>query len=271
MIALQTYIPSALTGLVKSFWQLKVTGLNDASYREDILPDGHHEIIFHVTGENAKRTTESARWIKEPDAFFAGQTLRSYSLELENNSLLYGIRFHPHTLHFLFGFPADLLTNNMLPLHDIPAAYILKNCISEHFEETCSKLEMVLLQLCKKADLSVNRFHYIDYAVQEIIKSKGDISISHLLNRTGISQRYFDTVFRESVGINPKSFCNIVKLNSFISYKNKYPHKKLTECCYESNFFDQSHFIKLFKSVTGKLPKEYFKNYNHINDYFTEM
>lgn len=271
MIALQTYIPPTLSRFVKSIWQLKVVGLSEPSYREDILPDGHHEIIFHVTSEKAKRTNESDHWIKEPDSFFAGQTLRSYSLELENNSLLYGIRFHPHTLHLLFGFPADLITNNMLPLHDIPAAYALKKCITENFSATCKNLEAALLQLCKGVDLSVNKFHYMEYAVQEIIKSRGDISISHLLNRTGISQRYFDTVFRQSVGINPKSFCNIVKLNSFISYKNKHPHKKLTECCYESNFFDQSHFIKLFKSVTGQLPKAYFKNYNHINDYFTEL
>ncbi|WP_205510706.1 helix-turn-helix domain-containing protein [Longitalea arenae] len=271
MIALQTYIPPGLSGFVKSFWQISVHGLSGPTYKEDILPDGHHEIIFHVTRQKARRTTEGASWIIEPDAFFAGQTLHSYSLELENNSLLYGIRFHPHTLHILFGFPADLLTNNILPLHDIPAAYVLKNCITENFETTCRNLETALLQRCKRADVSANKFHYIDYSVQEIIKKRGDISICHLLNRTGISQRYFDTLFRQSVGITPKSFCNIVKLNGLISYKNKHPHKKLTECCYESNFFDQSHFIKLFKSVTGKLPKEYFKNYHHINDHFADL
>jgi AraC-like DNA-binding protein len=271
MITLDTYIPSTLSGIVKSFWQLRVHGLSESVYTEDILPDGHHEIIFHVTNENAKRTFPGAEWIKEPDAFFAGQTLHSYSLQLENDSLLYGIRFYPHTLHHLFGFPVDLITNNMLPLYDIPAARVLKNCITENFDETCTNLEAALMLLCKKVDCSQNRFQYIDFAVQEIIKSKGDVTISHLLKRTGISQRYFDTLFRESVGINPKPFCNIVKLNHFISYKNDNPEKRMIECCYESNFFDQSHLIRLFKSVTGRSPKEYFRNYNPINDHFAAM
>jgi len=271
MITLRTYTPVVLSPIVKSIWQLKVYGLGDGVYREDILPDGHHEIIFHVTSKNAKRTTTHSSWIYEPDAFFAGQTLCSYSLELENNALLYGIRFHPHTLHLLFGFPADLVTNNLLSLCDIPAAGILKDCISEDFDETCSNLEKALLQLCKGVYLGDNKFQYIDYAVQEIIKHKGDVSISHLLKGAGISQRYFDTLFKQSVGINPKPFCNIVKLNHFISYKNTHPHKKLIECCYESNFFDQSHLIKLFKTVTHLSPKEYFRNYNHINDYFAAL
>jgi len=271
MITLRTYIPQTLSPIVKSIWQLKVFGLCDASYREDILPDGHHEIIFHVTNENAKRTTEETNWIKEPAAFFAGQTLHSYSLELENNSLLYGIRFYPHTLNLLFGFPADLITNNMLPLYDMPVANVLKNCIRESFEETCKNLERALLHLCKMVNLSSNKFQYVDHAVQEIIRSKGDLTINHLLKRTGISQRHFDTLFKQSVGITPKTFCNIIKLNHFISYKNNHPHKRLVECCYESNFFDQPHLIKLFKSVARKSPKEYFRNSNHINDYFAEL
>ncbi|MBO9204954.1 AraC family transcriptional regulator [Niastella sp. MAH-29] len=252
-------------------WQLKVYGEGETVYREDILPDGHHEIIFHFTGNIAKRTTEQATWVNEPDAFFAGQTLHSYSLELENNALLYGIRFHPHTLNLLFGFPAHLATNNLLPIYDIPAANILKDCITPTFEETCSNLEKELMQLCKGVDLSANKFQYINYAVHEIIKHKGDVSISHLLKGTGVSQRHFDTLFNQSVGINPKPFCNIIKLNHFINYKNTYPQKRLIECCYESNFFDQSHLIKLFKSVTRQSPKEYFRNYNHINDYFSAL
>jgi AraC-like DNA-binding protein len=271
MIALRTYTPTALSPIVKSIWQLQVYDVGDSVYREDILPDGHHEIIFNVTGKNAKRTTEQANWIVEPDAFFAGQTIHSYSLELENNSLLYGIRFHPHTLHVLFGFPADLATNNLLPLYDIPSARILQDCITEEFEATCGNLEKALLQLCKGVELGTNKFQYIDYAVQEIIKHKGDVSINELLKGTGISQRHFDTLFKQSVGINPKPFCNIVKLNHFINYKKSHPHKKLIECCYESNFFDQSHLIKLFKSVNNKSPKEYFRDYNQINDYFTAL
>jgi AraC-like DNA-binding protein len=104
------------------------------------------------------------------------------------------------------------------------------------------------------------------------MKYKGDIRIDQLIHAGGISPKYFDTLFKQFVGINPKTFCSIIKLNHFIGYRNNNPGKKLTECTYEANFFDQSHLIKLFKNVTGKTPKGYFRtNDHHINNYFSVL
>jgi AraC-like DNA-binding protein len=271
MVTLETYIPAGLSQMVKSFWCIKVDVLQEGCYTENILPDGHHEIIFHLAAGNAKRGNGATGWINEPIAFFAGQTLQKYSLELKSNSVLYGIRFYPHTLSFLFDLPADLITNNILPLPDIRNAGSLQNCLSENTGETFRNFEAALLQICKRADLSTNKFQYINYAVGEILKSKGDITIDRLIKSTGVSQRYFDTIFKQSVGISPKPFCNIIKLNHFISYRKNHPHKNLTECCYEANFFDQSHLIKFFQKVANQSPTKYFNDTNHINNYFSEL
>jgi len=271
MMTFQTFIPTRLSQIVKSFWYLKISDLTEKCYTEKILPDGHHEIIFHLSGGNAKRRNDNAGWVKEPDAFFAGQTENSYSLELKNNSELYGIRFYPHTLNLLFGFPADITTNSMLPLREIREANVLMNCISENREETFMNFETVLLQMCKAVDISKNKFSYIHHSIGKIFQYNGCIKIDRLVEETGVSQRYFDTLFRQTVGITPKSFCNIIKLNHFISYRNNHPHKNLTECCHQTNFFDQSHLIKLFRAASGQSPKEYFTDLNHINNYFLEM
>ncbi|THU32534.1 AraC family transcriptional regulator [Niastella caeni] len=271
MVTLETYIPASLSQIVKSFWCIKVAGLTDESYTENILPDGHHEIIFHLAVDNAKRGNSTTGWIKEPDSFFAGQTLTSYSLELKNNSVLYGIRFYPHTLSFLFDFPADIITNNILPLQEISAAKELRHCISEDAQDTFTNFEKALLQQYKRTDLSANKFQYINYSVGQILKNKGDIIIDPLIKSTGVSPRYFDTIFKQAVGINPKPFCNIIKLNHFISYRKNHPHRNLTECCYEANFFDQSHLIKLFQKVANQSPRKYFNDSNHINNYFSEL
>jgi len=271
MIDILTYIPEKLLPVVKSIWCLRVSKEGNTHYTEDILPDGHHEIIFHLEEKTARRSNDATNWITEPDAFFAGQTLKNYSLELQRNSLLYGIRFHPHTLNLLFKFPVYEITNKILPLCDIPEAKLLRDCITETPALTFQKLENTLLRLCEKTDLSEQKFRYIDFSVQEILKTKGVISIDKLVSGTGLSQRYFDTIFRQTVGINPKPFCNIIRLNHFINFKNTYPEKKLTECCYESGFFDQSHLIKTFLAVTNRLPAEYFRTPNLINNYFSEM
>lgn len=249
---------------------MKVSLLKETGYAEDILPDGHHELIFHLSDKNGKRLTEDGAWVHEPEAFLAGQTLKTYSLSLENDSILYGIRFHPHTMSFLFDLPATE-AQNYIPITEIPNARELKSCVTENANETFSNFEAVLLRLCNRIDLKNNKFQYIQFAVNQIIAKKGAVKIDHLLRQTGVSQKYFDTIFSQAVGLNPRPFCNIIRLNHFINYKTGNPHKTLTACCYEAGFFDQSHLNKVFRSFTGESPKVYFNAKNYINQYFSDL
>lgn len=269
MISLQQYQPLSLARIVKSFWCLRVTG--SQIYSEDIIPDGHHEIIFHYNNHTANRSISNNKWIKEPSAFFAGQNSHSYSLELNQECMIYGIRFYPHTLNFLFPFPASETTDTLLKLEEIKEAHGLSDCLTQNADITFRNFEKRLIQLAGKFDFSSRQFAYIDYSVNEILSCKGDIKIDSLIRQSGVSAKHFDTQFTRYIGINPKSFCNIIKLNYFISYRNNFPNKNLTECAYEAAFFDQSHLIKLFRSVTGQTPRAWFNHANYINNHFTGL
>lgn len=262
MLTLQTYHPVSLSPVVKSCWYLKVPD----QYAEDIFPDGHHELIFHAEKDNAHRNADNTHWISEPTAFIAGQNSRSYSLKLKAGAELYGIRFYPHTIHHLLRQPAYLSTDNIIPLNDITAINILAKCITADPATTFGNFERELNRLLYPP---TDKFKYIDHAVREIMQQYGQVRIDQLLHDTGVSPRYFDGLFKEYVGMTPKAFCNIIRLNYFISYRNKHPENSLTACAYEAAFFDQSHLINNFKTITGKTPREYFKADNNINDHFT--
>lgn len=47
MLSIQTHISEKLSLFIKSFWCLKVDDNLKAPYLEEVLPDGHHEIIFN--------------------------------------------------------------------------------------------------------------------------------------------------------------------------------------------------------------------------------
>lgn len=44
---------------------MKVSSLKETGYAEDILPDGHHELIFHLSAKNGKRLTEDGAWVHD--------------------------------------------------------------------------------------------------------------------------------------------------------------------------------------------------------------
>ncbi len=267
MISIQTYIPRTLFPFIKSFWRLNVSDLIETAYEEEIIPDGHHEIIFHLSYEPAKRKTGSGEWRDEPVAFFAGQDLGSFKVQLKPGAIIYGIRFQPHTQALFFNFPASITTDHPLSLDDVAKADSLWDCISEQPERTFSNLERFFLKEMSLLNVP-NAFHYVNASVQEILRRKGDIKIDGLVKRTGISVKHLDNSFQKFVGVNPKTFCNIIKFNHFIDYRKNNPSKSLTECALEANFYDQSHLIHLSNAITGKSPKEYFGKMNYINDFF---
>jgi AraC-like DNA-binding protein len=268
MISLQTYVPEKLYPFVKSFWRLEVVNSGERCYEEDIIPDGHHEIIFHLHANTAKRKMEHESWGSEPAAFFAGQTLQSYSLQLQPGSVLYGIRFYPHTMALLFNVPASIFTDQLLTLSDIPGATVLQHCVTDNAAKTFSCFEKVLSGRIAGLQPS-NGFLYVNAAVASVLQHNGDVRIDALMRQTGVSVRHLDTSFKQFVGITPKVFCNIIRLNHFIRYRAGHSFKSLTECAYEAAFYDQSHLIKLFRTFTGKSPKAYFKDTNYINEHFT--
>lgn len=270
MISLQTYVPEKLHPFVKSFWRLEVARLEEGCYEEDIIPDGHHEIIFHLHPNTAKRKMEGKSWGCEPDAFFAGQTLQSYSLQLQPGSVLYGIRFYPHTMALLFNVPASIFTDQLLPVSGIPGAMALWHCITGNADNTFSRFEKVLSARIAGLQPS-NGFLYVNAAVTSVLQHNGDVRVDALMRQTGISVRHLDNSFKQFVGITPKIFCNIIRLNHFIRYRAGHSFKSLTECAYEAAFYDQSHLIKLFRAFTGKSPKAYFNETNYINEHFTVM
>ncbi|HKO81322.1 MAG TPA: DUF6597 domain-containing transcriptional factor, partial [Chitinophagaceae bacterium] len=203
MVSIQTYTPQILSPYIKSFWYLKVSDELGAPYVEEILPDGHHEIIFHLNSSAARKRNGSEDWQHDPSIFFAGQNKKSYTQQLEPGAVIYAIRFHPHTQALFYDFPASLSTDNLVSFSDIAAHDILPGCITESPEKTFANLEKELVKKTSRLKKPGDNFQYVNAAIRMIIKQKGNVKMESLEKITGVSSRHLEKSFQKFVGLSP--------------------------------------------------------------------
>jgi len=271
MISVLTGYPKKIRHLVKSFWYLEVDrGIG--IYQEEIVPDGHHEIIFHVNAEPGKiKRSDTTGWVEEPRAFVVGQTLRKHHLQLLPGARLYGIRFYPHTLLAFLRLPVMELTDRIFALETVTNARPFWDCIADDPRETFSNFERLLIESLQDHAICNHGYEYVNAAVSSVLGNAGQVTGVQLLRRTGISKVHLDNLFLKYVGITPKAFSRIIQLNFFIAYRTAHPLSSLTQCSYAAGYYDQSHLAKAFDAFIGGSPGAYFSHRNEINGVFTSL
>jgi AraC-like DNA-binding protein len=94
-----------------------------------------------------------------------------------------------------------------------------------------------------------------------------EVSIEDIAIHCSLSSRTLDRVFKKHLAISPVGFRKIARFRH--SLKNKLFSNEfdtLTKIGYESNFYDQSYFIKVYKNLTGQNPKTFFNSINKLAD-----
>ena len=93
----------------------------------------------------------------------------------------------------------------------------------------------------------------VSVAIDKIKVSKGTIKIAAIAKELFISESTLERRFKKIVGTTPKKFAQIIRLRYIINQMDR--QKYLDELLY----YDQAHFIKEFKTLTGFTPNEYQK------------
>ena len=272
MISVRTAHPEKINHLVKSFWYLEVEAAKIGNYQEEIVPDGHHEIIFHLNPEPGRiKLAGATEWLEEPQALIVGQTLQKHHLQLLPGARLYGIRFFPHTILAFLNIPVADLTDRIYALGTVTNATPFWDCITDDPEQTFLNFEDLLTRKFRSNVIQNPGYDYISAAVSSVMNNKGQVTGDQLTRKTGISRMHLDNLFLKYVGITPKLFSRIIQLNSFIAYRIKNPDESLTQCSYQAGYYDQSHLAKAFQSFVGQPPRAYFGHQNEINGIFSSM
>lgn len=259
----KTFQPhSDLKSLISCYWTLEVPAENETQ-RQRIVPDGCIEMAF-ILGDDIKRYTSEDTFILQPRAMVLGQTIEPFFIEPTGYVNTFAVRFYPYGFANFVTVPIRMLANRETPIEMLFEKKTAKKLEQEIIRATNTKqrieiIERFLLKkLCERSTVD----NIVRTTIDTLISTKGSTSISNILKEDPSKRRQLERKFVRQIGISPKQLSKVIRLQSALKMLLNEEGESLTNIAYESEYYDQAHFIRDFKEFTGISPKEFSGNEN---------
>ena len=225
----------------------------------DLMPRGSNQLFFilnddHVATDLDTNNSYNSRF------FISSPATRHYKMLCNSPLESVGVIFKPFGAYRLLGVPHHLIKDNFLEFksvfsNEVNDIFNKMEDQSENPEKIIHLLQTWLLeQLDKLNNISTNK---IANACSILKDLPVNISIGEIAKKIAIPKRTLEHIFREQVGISPKTFhriCRFTKIQELFSYNDTHDWQELV---YNFGYFDQTHFIKEFKKFSGYTPTQF--------------
>ncbi|MEI2822819.1 MAG: AraC family transcriptional regulator [Chitinophagaceae bacterium] len=242
----------------------------DPTHRIDrFLPDGNVNVIIDLT--DYPKFIYDNETLKEiqtcRNVWFSGIRNEFITIPSGKDFEMFIINFHKGRAYPFVQMPLYELTDSV-----VDGDLVLTNEVMELREMILEvplipqKFLAVENYLLKKFSNKLITNPFVEFAVNKIIQSPNEISIEHISNKVGYSQKHLIKLFKDNVGLTPKGFLKIIRFQKAIQEIGNTKKVDWTKVAFESGYYDQAHFINDFKIFSGFTPNQYLqKQYDHLN------
>jgi AraC-like DNA-binding protein len=235
-----------LVSIVERFWLLEgpATGVPDA-----IIPDGRIELIVHYAGTFWRHRPDAAP-IRQPSLLIVGQMIEPVVLAPEGHSGIAAVRLKPAGARAVLGFAASEVAGRFVELDAVfPAARDLIDRLAAARDDAVRvrTLEAWLRRIVRTAPRA-----QVETAVTAIVQSGGRASIDRIAARAGLGLRQIERQFDEDVGLGPKTFARIVRLQAALRRIRQ--GRSLSDAALACGYYDQAHMARDFRRLAAMSP-----------------
>lgn len=251
---------SDLESLVKCYWTLEIPAEPDPQ-RQRIIPDGCIEMIF-ILGDDIKRYTSENEFIIQPRAMILGQTIEPFYVEPIGYVNSFAVRFYPYGFANFVTLPIKHLANKETPLDLLFGEKSAKDLEQKIIQATDIKKRIEVVEnflLDKLTDKTIID-SIVKSTIDAIFLTRGGKSINAILKDDLSKRRQLERKFFKQVGLSPKQLGKVIRLQTALKILLNQQFENLTKIAYESEYYDQAHFIKDFKEFTGISPKDFLED-----------
>jgi AraC-like DNA-binding protein len=190
-------------------------------------------------------------------SFAAGLRDRQVATRHEGRSHGIQIDLSPPAAYRLFRLPLHELAYRQVPLEDV----LDEPCLAEwlHDAETWDERFRLLDDVLARR-LDGPSSPEIEWAWRSLVETDGAARIGDLARELGWSRKRIVARFREEIGLAPKRAAKLLRFERARTLTESATRPDWARIAREAGYYDQSHLIHDFRSVTGRTPETFFQD-----------
>jgi len=219
---------------------------------ERVLPDATSELAVQCASVFAVDTPRGYEPL--PRSFLTGYHTSYRKIRLTGNVRLLSAQLRPGVVFRLLGQSLKGTTNGVF---DFPSVFGRLGAVLE--ERVCLAPSWharirILERFLRRQLATTERDADLARASMLIHQSGGSIRLTALAKQLGASPRTVERRFLTQLGLTPKQLSRVVRFSKVVDAIRQRRHPTLTELAHEAGFFDQSHFNRDFRTISGLNP-----------------
>ena len=238
--------PPALAGIVDKFWILEGQA---PGVPEPIIPDGRVEIVLHF-GQPFDRHHTDGRVERQAPALVVGQMRAPICIAPGGTAGVAGIRLAPAATRMMLRCPAGEITGQFV---EIDALFGSTSILRERLAAAANDAARVqLLERWVRARVAALPAREVETAVRAIADSNGAVDLLSIAAHAGISLRQLERRFLADVGLTPKVFARLVRLQAAL--RRISDGEALADAAVACGYYDQAHMARDFGHLAETSP-----------------
>lgn len=261
-----------LAPFLECIWTLEGHADSLAGEPQAVLPDGRPELVLHFGDAFDRLDLHGDGAVRQPWLIFAGQLTSQLLLRPTGKICVLGLRFHPFGAAAVIDRPQSELAGLTVDVDDLSPSVARK--MEDVRRQASGPTDAAIL--AQHALLSCVEHRRLDprvvFAVQEIDRCHGQISIDRLAVDCGLTRRHLERRFQEVVGMSPKRLARIARFQravGFLEGKAEAGPQGGAVTAAACGYADQAHFIRDFRDLAGCAPTEHLLNKGILTGFFT--
>lgn len=238
---------------IKYFWSLKAPA--HVSIDQWLVPVCNGDLVVNLIGSARCTDTEGTVTCLE-GASICG--IRRHCTRIEQSGPIHviGAAFYPAGLYPFINGSIDITVDRTFPAKKLMPAFnfVLPEDLLGNESASMDLLEDSLLAVIGDAD---TQRLIIPEIVTEFCTAKNMDKIKNFCAINGISPRTLERFIKKYVGITPREFNSLARMQEAVRGMIDNPETPLTEQAYEYGYYDQPHFTREFREKLKRTPSDF--------------